>query len=189
MTVAVMAAFGATVERADERTWVVEPQGYAATSYAIEPDASAASYFFAAAALTRWAGDGRGPGQPRRCRATSPSSTCSSAMGATRRAATPTRTDGGGRRAAARDRRRHGPDLRHRPDARRGGRLRRRARRAITGIGFIRRQGDRPHRGGRHRAAAGRASTPPRSPTGSSSHPGSIRPATDRRPTTTTAWP
>ena len=51
MTVAVMAAFGAEVQRADERTWVVEPQTYRATDIAIEPDASAASYVFAAAAL------------------------------------------------------------------------------------------------------------------------------------------
>src|SRR3546814_1607999 len=42
MTVAVMEAFGVTVERPDESTWVVEPQTYRATTYAIEPDASAA---------------------------------------------------------------------------------------------------------------------------------------------------
>lgn len=51
MTVAVMASFGVEVERPDDRTWVVEPQGYRAASYAIEPDASAASYCFAAAAV------------------------------------------------------------------------------------------------------------------------------------------
>ena len=51
MTIAVMAAFGATVERPDEHTWVVEPQTYRAATYTIEPDASAASYCFAAAAL------------------------------------------------------------------------------------------------------------------------------------------
>jgi 3-phosphoshikimate 1-carboxyvinyltransferase len=51
MTVAVMAAFGVEVEQPDERTWVVEPQGYRATSFAVEPDASAASYCFAAAAV------------------------------------------------------------------------------------------------------------------------------------------
>jgi 3-phosphoshikimate 1-carboxyvinyltransferase len=51
MTVAVMAAFGAAVDRPDERTWVVEPQRYLGTTYVIEPDASAASYAFAAAAL------------------------------------------------------------------------------------------------------------------------------------------
>jgi len=51
MTVAVMESFGAQVQRPDGRTFVVAPGGYKATSYAIEPDASAASYFFAAAAI------------------------------------------------------------------------------------------------------------------------------------------
>ena len=52
MTVAVMAAFGVIVGRPDEATWVVAPQAYTGRSYAIEPDASAASYAFALAALT-----------------------------------------------------------------------------------------------------------------------------------------
>jgi 3-phosphoshikimate 1-carboxyvinyltransferase len=52
MTVAVMAAFGASVEQPDEHTWVVAPDGYRATSFTIEPDASAASYAFAVAAIT-----------------------------------------------------------------------------------------------------------------------------------------
>jgi 3-phosphoshikimate 1-carboxyvinyltransferase len=51
MTVAVMDAFGVHVERPDEHTWIVEPQTYRATAYAVEPDASAASYCFAAAAI------------------------------------------------------------------------------------------------------------------------------------------
>lgn len=51
LTVAVMAAFGVGVERPDERTWAVEPQAYRAAQHRIEPDASAASYAFAAAAL------------------------------------------------------------------------------------------------------------------------------------------
>lgn len=51
MTVAVMAAFGATVDRPDDRTWVVAPQAYAARRYRIEPDASAASYPWAMAAV------------------------------------------------------------------------------------------------------------------------------------------
>jgi 3-phosphoshikimate 1-carboxyvinyltransferase len=51
MTVAVMAAFGVEVQRPDDRTWVVEPQRYQAADLSIEPDASAASYVFAAAAL------------------------------------------------------------------------------------------------------------------------------------------
>ena len=48
LTVAVMQSFGATVERPDRATYVVQPGGYRATTYAVEPDASAASYFFAA---------------------------------------------------------------------------------------------------------------------------------------------
>ena len=51
MTVAVMAAFGAPVERPDERTYVVAPTGYRSARFAVEPDASTASYFFAAAAV------------------------------------------------------------------------------------------------------------------------------------------
>lgn len=51
LTVSVMAAFGATVDRPDEHTFRVAPGGYRAQTYAIEPDASAASYPLAAAAL------------------------------------------------------------------------------------------------------------------------------------------
>ena len=51
MTVAVMAAFGASVAEADG-TWAVEPRRYTATDLAVEPDASAASYAWAAAVLT-----------------------------------------------------------------------------------------------------------------------------------------
>jgi len=51
MTVAVMDRFGVAVQRPDGRTWVVEPQTYRAADLTIEPDASAASYVFAAAAL------------------------------------------------------------------------------------------------------------------------------------------
>lgn len=51
MTVAVMAAFGVTVEHPDERTWRIEPQPYRPAGYAIEPDASAASYAFAIPAI------------------------------------------------------------------------------------------------------------------------------------------
>ncbi|MGH9084767.1 MAG: 3-phosphoshikimate 1-carboxyvinyltransferase [Acidimicrobiales bacterium] len=50
MTVAVMAAFGASAVRADGG-WSVDPQPYRAAEHVIEPDASAASYAFAAAAL------------------------------------------------------------------------------------------------------------------------------------------
>jgi 3-phosphoshikimate 1-carboxyvinyltransferase len=52
MTLAVMAAFGVAVQTSDRRCYRVEPAQYRARVYEIEPDASAASYFFAAAALT-----------------------------------------------------------------------------------------------------------------------------------------
>lgn len=52
MTLAVMRSFGARIDDAQlQRFTVRAPNGYAATQYAIEPDASAASYFFAAAAV------------------------------------------------------------------------------------------------------------------------------------------
>lgn len=63
MTLAVMRAFGADVAEEDG-AYAVAPTGYDACAYAIEPDASAASYFFAAAAITggrvRVEGLGRG---------------------------------------------------------------------------------------------------------------------------------
>jgi 3-phosphoshikimate 1-carboxyvinyltransferase len=53
MTLAVMGAFGVEVEHDEPFTrFVVKPQTYASCEYAIEPDASAASYFWAAAAIT-----------------------------------------------------------------------------------------------------------------------------------------
>ncbi|MCB0971334.1 MAG: 3-phosphoshikimate 1-carboxyvinyltransferase [Acidimicrobiales bacterium] len=51
LTLDVMAAFGAEVERPDDATFVVAPTGYRARTHAIEPDASAASYPLAAAAI------------------------------------------------------------------------------------------------------------------------------------------
>lgn len=51
MTVAVMAAFGAAIEHDGQRQWSVGG-GYRGTDYLIEPDASAASYALAAAAIT-----------------------------------------------------------------------------------------------------------------------------------------
>lgn len=51
MTVAVMASFGAEVEHDGRRVWAVGG-GYSGVDYTIEPDASAASYFLAAAAIT-----------------------------------------------------------------------------------------------------------------------------------------
>ena len=52
MTLAVMADFGVTVAREDLARFVIRPQRYRGCRYPIEPDASAASYFFAAAAIT-----------------------------------------------------------------------------------------------------------------------------------------
>lgn len=64
MTIGVMAAFGATARADGPRAYVVEPGGYAAADYAVEPDASAASYLFATAAVcggrVRVEGLGRG---------------------------------------------------------------------------------------------------------------------------------
>jgi len=52
LTVDVMSSFGVDVERPDERTFAVPPGSYRAADVLIEPDASAASYFLAAAAIT-----------------------------------------------------------------------------------------------------------------------------------------
>ncbi len=53
MTLAVMAAFGVAVAKDSAGASLrIVPSGYRACSYAIEPDASAASYFLAAAAMT-----------------------------------------------------------------------------------------------------------------------------------------
>jgi len=53
MTLAVMGAFGAEVRRDGyARFHVPSPQAYTARTYAVEPDASSASYFLAAAAAT-----------------------------------------------------------------------------------------------------------------------------------------
>lgn len=51
ITLAMMRSFGAEVRR-DGNVFEVAPGGYRATTYAVEPDASTASYFFAAAAVT-----------------------------------------------------------------------------------------------------------------------------------------
>ncbi|UFH50718.1 3-phosphoshikimate 1-carboxyvinyltransferase [Pseudomonas sp. KNUC1026] len=52
LTLAAMQAFGAQVQMIDEVTWRVQPTGYRATDYLIEPDASAATYLWAAEVLT-----------------------------------------------------------------------------------------------------------------------------------------
>lgn len=52
LTLAAMRSFGASVEQVDAGTWRVEPTGYTASDFVIEPDASAATYLWGAEALT-----------------------------------------------------------------------------------------------------------------------------------------
>ncbi len=52
MTLKVMRSFGATIDEPTPNNFLVHATGYTGQSYDIEPDASAASYFFAAAAIT-----------------------------------------------------------------------------------------------------------------------------------------
>jgi 3-phosphoshikimate 1-carboxyvinyltransferase len=52
MTLAVMDSFGVRVAEHELRRFEIPNRGYTCREYAIEPDASAASYFFAAAAIT-----------------------------------------------------------------------------------------------------------------------------------------
>lgn len=51
LTISVMEAFGARVHQPDPWTFSVDPGGYQGCEYAVEPDASAASYPLAAAAI------------------------------------------------------------------------------------------------------------------------------------------
>lgn len=52
LTLAAMRAFGAEVAQADDMTWRVQPTGYRATDFTVEPDASAATYLWGAEVLT-----------------------------------------------------------------------------------------------------------------------------------------
>lgn len=52
LTLASMAAFGARARQLDAASWQVDPSPYRATAYQIEPDASAATYLWAAEVLT-----------------------------------------------------------------------------------------------------------------------------------------
>lgn len=52
MTRAVMEAFGGRISDSDSGGWCIEPTGYSGCRYLVEPDASAASYLFATAAIT-----------------------------------------------------------------------------------------------------------------------------------------
>jgi 3-phosphoshikimate 1-carboxyvinyltransferase len=53
MTLTAMAAFGVNVDRANEHAFRISPQRYVGCDYSVEPDASAAAYWFAAAAITK----------------------------------------------------------------------------------------------------------------------------------------
>ncbi len=52
LTIDALGAFGVQVERPDDATFVVARQPIRSVSYEVEPDATSASYFFAAAAIT-----------------------------------------------------------------------------------------------------------------------------------------
>lgn len=52
LTTACMEAFGAKITEDDNARWMIEPTGYTAADYLIEPDASAATYLWAAEVLT-----------------------------------------------------------------------------------------------------------------------------------------
>jgi 3-phosphoshikimate 1-carboxyvinyltransferase len=52
LTLAAMRAFGAKVEQPSSSVWRIEPTGYVATDFHIEPDASAATYLWGAEVLT-----------------------------------------------------------------------------------------------------------------------------------------
>jgi len=52
LTLGMMRLFGATVQRDDAHRYTITPQRYASRAFSVEPDASSASYFFAAAAAT-----------------------------------------------------------------------------------------------------------------------------------------
>lgn len=52
LTLAAMRAFGAKVDSRDDGSWLVQPTGYKATDFHIEPDASAATYLWGIEALT-----------------------------------------------------------------------------------------------------------------------------------------
>ncbi|GAB5427053.1 MAG: 3-phosphoshikimate 1-carboxyvinyltransferase [Devosia indica] len=52
LTLSAMRAFGAQVEDQQDGSWLVQPTGYRATDFHIEPDASAATYLWGIEALT-----------------------------------------------------------------------------------------------------------------------------------------
>lgn len=52
LTLAAMRSFGANIEQRGVAAWIVAPTGYRAAAFHVEPDASAATYLWAAEALT-----------------------------------------------------------------------------------------------------------------------------------------
>ncbi|UJW76262.1 3-phosphoshikimate 1-carboxyvinyltransferase [Rhizobium sp. SL42] len=52
LTLSAMRAFGAQVEQPTPSSWVIQPTGYTATDFHIEPDASAATYLWGAEVMT-----------------------------------------------------------------------------------------------------------------------------------------
>ena len=148
---------------------MIAPGGYQGRTYAVEPDASAASYFFAAAAITggrvRVAGLGT-----RSLQGDLRLVHILAQMGCECARARTSRSCAGPRRGSCGRRRRHGRAVRHRADAGGG-----RAVRAHADPGHRHRlhppQGDRPDRRGGHASSGGSGCAPRRSPTVSWSTP------------------
>ena len=187
MTMAVMEAFGVTIENRKFRRFDVRPARYRGRDYAIEPDASAASYFFALAAVLGGTVTVEGLGG-------------SSLQGdmafvdvLEHMGCTVVREPGADdrhRRPPLRRRRRHERDLRHRDDPGRRRTLRRR-RHADPQRGPHPAQGDRPDRRPWRPSCASSARTSRSTPTAWSSIPRPPTGSAERRspPTTITAWP
>ena len=157
--------------------------GQRISSYGIEPDASAASYFCAAAAIAGGSDHRRGIWAARACKATSRSSICLSRWVA--RSSRDDADDGQGRTVAG-HRRRHERHQRHGHDAGRGRLFRRWAhddpqRRPHPP------QGNRPHRRPGHRAAQARRRSR-RARRRADDHARGRYGCARSTPTTTTAW-
>ena len=186
MTAQAMRDFGARVTRQGERTFVIERSTYEGRTYAVEPDASAASYFFAAAAITggRVRVEGLGTrslqGDRRLVHILAQMGCCAARGRGLHRAV------GARARTAGRRRRRHGRAVRRRADAGRGRAVRAHAD-ACHRHRLHSQKGDRSggRRGQRAQQARHRARS--RRPTASWCHPARPRPARST-PTTTTAW-
>ncbi len=149
MTAATMRAFGASAEINAGRVRV-GPSGYRGAIHKVEPDASAASYFFAAAAITggRVTVDGLGT---RSMQGDLAFVDVLARMGAAvQHGATSTTVSGGSLRGVAADL----SDLSDTAPTLAVVAPFASSATEVTGIGFIRAEGVRPHRRGRRRAAA-----------------------------------